>query len=103
MTLLFAFPILLCEAIEDIDELVQPLRALSFPLRDPFRHAFFDVASNDRQADAIERRLGGGQLLKNLDTEPRFFDHPADSADLPLDTVQPRDKRLLLRWVQHVR
>ena len=88
--------ILLCEPIEDIDELVEPLRAFSFTLRDAFRHALLDVTADDGNAYPVQRRLGRGKLLKNLDTQPRLFDHAPNAADLSLYTVQAGDERLLL-------
>ena len=55
------------------------------------RARIFDVEPEDDEADAIERRLGGGQLLEDVDTESRLLNHPADAADLPFDAVQPGD------------
>jgi len=92
---------LLCEPVEDIDELVEPLRAFRFTLRDALRHALLYMTAYDGEADAIERRLGGRQLLEYFDTQPGLFDHAPNAADLAFDTVQAGDQRLLLRWVQH--
>lgn len=86
----------LCKAVEDIEQLGEALRALAVTLLDRRRDALFDVKLEDHQADAIEGRLGGRELLKDLDAQPRLLDHPADAADLPLDPVQPGDERLLL-------
>ncbi len=39
------------------------------------------------EADAIERRLGGGELLEDFDAQARFLHHAPDAARLPLDAV----------------
>ena len=92
---------LLCEPVEDIDELVEPLRAFRLTLRDALRHALLYMTAYDREADAIERRLGRRQLLKYFDAQPWLFDHAPNATDLPFDTVQAGDQRVLLRGVQH--
>src|SRR5687767_11700168 len=92
---------LLGEPVEDIDELGETLRTLRFPLLDVTRQAPLNVVFHNRQTDSVERCLSGRQLLKDLDTEPRLLDHPANPSDLPFDPVQPRDEGLLLRGFQH--
>jgi hypothetical protein len=90
---------LLREAVEDVDELGQPEALLGFSLGNPIGHAGLDVVSEHRKADAIERGLGGGKLLQDVQTEARLLDHAADAADLPFDAVEAGDEALLLRWV----
>jgi hypothetical protein len=90
---------LLREAVEDVDQLGKTLGALGLSLLDPVGDAFFHVEFQHGQADAIEGRLGSGQLLEDLDAQPRLLDHASDAPDLPFDPVQPRDERLLLGGV----
>ena len=92
---------LFSEAVEDVDELGEALSACGIPFGDGVGDALFDVKAEDGEADAIERGLGGGELLEDLDAEPRLLDHAADAAHLPFDPVESRDDSLLLRLVQH--
>jgi TetR/AcrR family fatty acid metabolism transcriptional regulator len=92
---------LLGKAIEDVDQLGEALGLLGFTLGDPFGDALLDVEPEDGQADAVERRLGGRELLQNVHAEPRLLNHAADAAHLSLDAVQARDERLLLCLIQH--
>ena len=94
--------VLLGETVENIDELVQAARAFSFPLLDPLGHASFNVAPQDGKTDPVECGFRRGELLKDLDTQARLFDHPPNAAHLTFDTVQSGDERLLLGRVQHV-
>ena len=91
------------EAIEDVDELGETLGPLGIALGDALGHARFDVEAEDREADAIQRRFGGGELLQDFHAQARLLDHPPDAAYLPFDAVQPCDDSLLLRLVQHAR
>ena len=59
------------------------------------------MKAEDREADAIERRFGRGQLLEDFDAEARLLNHSPDPADLPLDAIETRDDSLLLCLVQH--
>jgi hypothetical protein len=92
---------LLGEPVEDVDQLREALALFGIALGDAFRHAGFDVKAEDGEADAIERRFGGGELLQDFDAEARLLDHPPDPADLPLDAIETCDDSLLLRFVQH--
>ena len=87
---------LLREPVEDIDQLRQALRALGFPLLEAVGHALFDVELQDGEADAIQRRFGGRELLQDFDAQARLLDHPPDTAHLSFDPVQTRNQRLLL-------
>jgi hypothetical protein len=89
------------EPIEDVDELGEALGPFRIAFRDAVRHALFDVEAEHREADAVERGLGRGELLKDLDAEAWFLNHAPDAADLPFDPIQSGDDRLLLRLVQH--
>ena len=60
------------------------------------------MASKNSHADTVECGLGRGELLQNFDAESRLLDHSTDAPDLPFDTVQAHDERLLLHSVQHV-
>ena len=53
------------------------------------------------EADAVERGLGGGKLLQDVQTDARLLHHATDAADLPFDAVEAGDEALLLRVVQH--
>ena len=89
------------EAVEDIDKLFQPPVALVITLLEPFGHALFNVAPKDGEADPVEGRFGGCQLLEDFNAQTRFLDHPANAPNLAFYAVQTRDQRLLLRGVQH--
>jgi len=89
------------ESVEDIHELGEPPAALGLALGNPVGHARFDVKPENREADAIERRFRGGELLQNLDAETRLLHHPADAAHLTFDAIEPCDESLLLRFVEH--
>lgn len=89
------------ETVEDVDQLGEPSGPLRLPLIDALRHALLDVKPDNGQADAIHGRLGGGELLEDVDAEPRLLDHPADPADLAFDAVESNDERLLLLGVEH--
>src|SRR5262245_7245431 len=89
------------EAVEDVHEFRKSLCTVWIPFVDPFRHALLDVEAEHSQADSIEGRFGGGELLENLDAEAGLLDHPAYATHLPLDAVQSRDDCLLLGLVQH--
>lgn len=89
------------EAVEDVHQLSQAFRTFRFSLVETFGNALFDVAPQDGEADPVERRFGRGQLLEDLDAEPGFLNHSPDSAHLPLDTVEPGNKGLLLGRIQH--
>jgi hypothetical protein len=89
------------EAVEDRNELIKSALAFSLAQFDAFGHALFDVCLDDGKADAVERRFGGGELLKDFNAETGFFHHPADPADLAFDPVQASDECLLLGCVQH--
>lgn len=93
---------LLGETIEDVDKFREALTAFRSALFDPIRDAPLDVISEDREADAIERRFGRGELLENIDAESRLLYHPPDPSNLPFDSIEPGHERLLLRLVQHV-
>ena len=54
-----------------------------------------------READAIERGLGGGKLLQDVETDARLLHHATDAADLPFDAIEAGGEALLLRVVQH--
>ena len=84
------------ETVENIDELRETLGALSLSLLDSVRDAFLDVKFHDGQADAIQRRLGGGELLQDLYAQPRLLDHAPDAPHLTFNAVQARDEGLLL-------
>ena len=84
------------EAVENIDELSEALRPFRFTLLDPLGDALLDMEFEHGQADTVQRGFGRGELLQDLDTQPRFLDHAADPAHLPLDAVQARHQRLLL-------
>ena len=92
---------LLGEAVEDVDELGEALRAIGIAFVDPVRDALLDVELEHDQADPIQRRLGRGELLEDLDAQPGLLDHPPDPSHLTLDAVQPCDDSLLLRLVEH--
>jgi hypothetical protein len=94
---------LTCEPVEDVDELRQALRGLGLALNDAVWDAPFDVIPEDGQADAVQRRFGGRQLLEQLDANAWFLDHPANAANLSFDPVQACHETLLLRFVQHRR
>src|SRR5262249_4291301 len=89
------------EAVEDVHQLAQPLRPFGIALGDPFRHAPFDVELEDDEADAIQRRFSGGELLEDFDTEARVLAHATVPAHLSIDPIQPGDDGLLLLLVQH--
>ena len=59
------------------------------------------MEAEDGEADAIERRFGRGQLLEDLDAEPRLLHHPPDAAHLTFDAIETCDESLLLRFVEH--
>ena len=67
----------------------------------PCGHALLDVRLHHREADAVERRLSRGELLKNFDAQARLLHHPPDPADLAFDPVQAGDECLLLGCIQH--
>ena len=92
-----------CESIEDVHQFGEPTSLLGFPLTDAVGHTSLDVEPEHRQADPVERGLGSGELLEELDTQTRLLHHPADASNLTLDTVQPRHDRLLVRLVEHHR
>ena len=54
------------------------------------------------KADAVERRLSCGELLKDFETPPRLLNHAANAANLSFDPVEPYDEALLLGGVKHV-
>lgn len=87
--------LLLGETVEDIDQLPKLLRPLGLPLLDALGNAGFDVEFQDGEADAVEGRLGGGELLEDVDAEPGFLHHPPDAPNLPLDPIEPGHQRLL--------
>jgi len=88
--------ILFREAIENIDELREALGPFRLPLLDPFGDALLNMEFEHGETDAIQRGFRCGQLLQDLDAQPRFLDHAADAAYLPLDAVQACHQRLLL-------
>ena len=91
-----AWGALLCEPVEDIDELREALRALGFPLLKAVGNAFFDVELQDGEADPVQGGFGGRELLQDFDAKPRLFDHAPDATHLPFDAIQARDESLLL-------
>ena len=90
------------EAIEDVDELRQAPGLFRLALGDAFGHAAFHVMFEHREADAVERGLGGGKLLQDVETGARLLHHATDAADLTLDAVETSDEALLLLVVEHV-
>jgi hypothetical protein len=92
---------LLREPIEDVYKLREAFGPFRFAFRDAIRHALLDVETEDGKADAVEGGFRRGELLEDLDAQPRFLHHSTDAADLPLDSVQTGDDSLLLRLVQH--
>jgi hypothetical protein len=46
----------------------------------------------DGEADAVERGLGGRELLEDFDAQARFLHHAPDAADLSFDPVQSCDE-----------
>jgi len=93
--------VLLREAVEDIHELGEPLGLLRVSLHDAVGDASLHVEFEDGEADAVERRLRGGQLLQDVDAKPRLLHHPAYSPNLTFDSIQPGHDRLLLWLVEH--
>src|SRR5262245_9644107 len=89
------------EAVENVHEFGQALGAIGIALRDAFGDTLFDVETENGEADAVERRFRGRELLEDLDAQARFLHHAADAAHLAFDPVQARDDGLLLGFVQH--
>jgi hypothetical protein len=54
------------------------------------------VIAHDREADPVQGRLGGGELLKELDADARLLDHPPDAPNLAFDPIESRHEALLL-------
>lgn len=92
---------LLRKTIENVHKFRQPLTTFRAALFDPVWNAALDVIPEDRQANAIERSFRGGELLEDVDAQPRLLHHPTDPANLPFDPIEPGHERLLLRLVQH--
>src|SRR4051812_44058641 len=83
------------EAIEDVDELGELLIAVLVSLDERVGDAAFDVEAEDGEADPVQRGLGGGELLEDLDAQARLLDHATDPAHLVFDAIEPRHDRLL--------
>jgi len=90
------------EAVENVDEFLHPGAALFRAILDALRDTALDVVAQDGQADAIQRGLSGRQLLQDFNAEARFLHHALDAAHLPLNSIEPRDQKLLLSNIQHV-
>jgi len=87
---------LLGETVENIDQFAQLFSLFDFTLRHSVGDAVVDVVSEDGKANPVQSRLGGSQLLQNVDAQARFLDHAPNAPDLTLDTIEARNKRLLL-------
>ncbi len=92
---------LLREPIKNVNELRESLARFVFSELHAGRHARVDVVLEDGQADSVESGFGRRQLLKNFNAQARFLHHAPDASDLPLDSVQSGDERLLLRCIKH--
>jgi hypothetical protein len=94
---------LFSEPIEDVDELVQLVPAFGFTFGKPISDTVIDVVPEHRQADSIEGRLSGRQLLKDLNARTRLLDHASNAANLAFDAVEAPDERLLFRSAKYGR
>jgi hypothetical protein len=87
--------------VENVDQFLQALTALFGAQRDSFGDTSLNMVPKNGQADPIEGRLSGRQLLKDFDTQPGFLHHSTDATNLALNPVESSYENLLLGDVEH--